>query len=197
MRVKIYVEGGGDSKALKTDCRSAFSAFFKKAGFNGRMPQIIACGSRSATYERFKTAIENTSREPEMPSLLVDSEEPITNSTKWGHLQVRDGWDKPEDATEDHVFLMVQCMEAWFLADRDALKSFYQHSISDRNLPDNLRVEQHLKQKVFQTLGKISDGKYSKGRVSFKILSSLDPGKVREASPRAEELLQTLENLLR
>ena len=31
--IKIYVEGGGDRKDLKTRCRQGFSKFFEKAGF--------------------------------------------------------------------------------------------------------------------------------------------------------------------
>lgn len=33
--VKIYVEGGGDSAALKTVCREGFSKFLSKAGLAG------------------------------------------------------------------------------------------------------------------------------------------------------------------
>lgn len=43
--MKIYVEGGGDSKELKTRCRRGFSNFFEKAGLKGRMPRVVACGS--------------------------------------------------------------------------------------------------------------------------------------------------------
>lgn len=31
--VKIYVEGGGDSSSLKSECREAFSKLIQNAGF--------------------------------------------------------------------------------------------------------------------------------------------------------------------
>jgi len=30
--VKLFVEGGGDSKALRSECRAAFSSFLQKSG---------------------------------------------------------------------------------------------------------------------------------------------------------------------
>ncbi len=50
MKITIYVEGGGDTRRQQTDCRKAFSKFFEKAGFKGKMPTIIACGGRSIAY---------------------------------------------------------------------------------------------------------------------------------------------------
>ena len=44
--VKLYVAGSGDAKPLKTACRKGFSEFLKKVGLTGRMPRIVACGSR-------------------------------------------------------------------------------------------------------------------------------------------------------
>jgi hypothetical protein len=35
--IKIYVEGGGDSKALKTACRRGFRLFLEKAGLTNRI----------------------------------------------------------------------------------------------------------------------------------------------------------------
>ncbi|WP_156013419.1 hypothetical protein [Thioalkalivibrio sp. HK1] len=49
MKIKIYVEGGGDIKVLKTKCRKGFRNFFRKAGLDGRMPRVVACGGRLAT----------------------------------------------------------------------------------------------------------------------------------------------------
>ena len=36
MSVKIYVEGGGDVRALKRECRHGFAEFFRRAGLEGR-----------------------------------------------------------------------------------------------------------------------------------------------------------------
>ena len=55
--VKIYVEGGGDSKELRTRCREGYSKLIKKLGFVGRMPKIVACGGRNKAYEDFKNSV--------------------------------------------------------------------------------------------------------------------------------------------
>jgi len=67
--VKIYVEGGGDSAALKTACREGFSKFLSKAGLAGRMARVVACGSRADAFDSFLTAV----RSGEVAILLVDS----------------------------------------------------------------------------------------------------------------------------
>jgi len=56
--VKLFVEGGGDSNSLKTECRRGFTSFISKAGIT-RKPRIVACGSRRNAYESFCTEIAN------------------------------------------------------------------------------------------------------------------------------------------
>ena len=55
--IKLYVEGGGDSKALKTACRKGFRKFIEKAGLMGNMPKIVACGGRQKAYQSFRKAL--------------------------------------------------------------------------------------------------------------------------------------------
>ena len=44
MRVKIYIEGGGDCAALDTSFREAWKTFFEKAGF----ARLESCGAEAA-----------------------------------------------------------------------------------------------------------------------------------------------------
>ena len=99
LKIKVYVEGGGDGSQLKTECRRAFSTFFEKAGLKGTMPRVVACGSRSNAYDDFCTALRTASAD-ELPLLLVDSEAPVTVADPWKHLKEREGdqWDKPDTA---------------------------------------------------------------------------------------------------
>lgn len=76
MSITVYVEGGGTSKDLRTRCREAFHNFLASAGLRGRFPRIVACGSRSDAFDRFRTAVSHNASESCL--LLVDSEEPIT-----------------------------------------------------------------------------------------------------------------------
>lgn len=80
MKVKIYVEGGGDhNKDLQTRCRRGFRRFFEKAGLDNRMPSVVACGGRSHAYDRFRTSHEAAGPD-DFPILLVDSEAPVTEA---------------------------------------------------------------------------------------------------------------------
>jgi hypothetical protein len=57
--IKLFVEGGGDSKTLRTACREGFAEFLGKAGLKGSMPRIVACGGRGSAYNDFCTAVAN------------------------------------------------------------------------------------------------------------------------------------------
>ena len=58
VNIKVFVEGGGETKALRTKCREGFSKFFSKAGMEGRKtrsPQrqrseATTCGSHLSTF---------------------------------------------------------------------------------------------------------------------------------------------------
>ncbi len=198
--IKIYVEGGGDRKDLKTRCRQGFSQFSEKAGLKGRMPAVVACGSRQKAYDNFCTAIK-TAGDDELPMLLVDSEEEVSQPP-WKHLQTRDGWTRPGEAQDKQAHLMVQVMESWFLADRPALVGYLGKEFRESALPGRANIEEVSKQEVFDSLksatrecgkDKVYDEK-AKGKHSFEILGQLDPSKVRNASPHADRLLRTLDN---
>ena len=102
--VKVYVEGARDhNKALATRCRQNFSEFFRKAGFEGRMPGVVVSGGRHRAYDRFRTAHENAGVD-EVAVLLVDSEAPVDypwEGTSTGHEG--DGWQRPPGASDDQL----------------------------------------------------------------------------------------------
>src|SRR5271165_2029797 len=86
--IKVYVEGGGDhNKTLDTRCRKGFREFFEKAGLEGRMPKMVACGGRRRAFENFRTSIGQRERS----ILLVDSESPIQTNRPWQHVKNRPG----------------------------------------------------------------------------------------------------------
>ena len=128
--------------------------------------------------------------------LLVDAEQPVTAQGPWQHLKQRDNWDRPDGATDDQCHLMVQVMESWFLADADALESFYGSGFRKQALPRNPNVEQVPKEDALRGLDRAARGTqkggYSKGKHGFQILDRLDPDKVRAASPYAKRFLVTL-----
>lgn len=195
MTTRIYVEGGGDHQELKTKCRKAFKAFFESR-LAGRMPRVVASGSRQKAYDNFYTAWTNA-EVGDFIVLLVDSEGPVAETSgPWRHLENRDGWRKPDGATDDHAHLMVQCMEAWFLADKDCLATFFDQGFNENALPSRLSIEEIPKKDVEEGLKRATrqcrKGVYHKGNHSFEILGALNPEKVFAASPHAKRLIDAL-----
>ena len=200
MRATVYVEGGGDRKQLQIACRRAFGKFFTKAGLANRLPKVVACGGRTSAYGDFRYAVESNADQGRTIFLLVDSEAPVTNSEPWRHLKGRDNWDRPRTAAADSAHLMVQCMEAWFYADKDALKSFFGPDFNTNALSGNEDIEDIPKQDVQSGLAaatrQANKGSYHKGRHSFDILELIDPNKVSAASSHARRLVEALRKAL-
>lgn len=199
MSIRLYVEGGGDAKAQKIACREGFRMLIDKAGLTRRMPRIVACGSRQNAFESFEMALAQSATSDALPMLLIDSEAPATGANPWRHLQDRDGWARPDGAKDSQCHLMIQCMEAWFLADRQAVVGYFGQHFQESALPGNPNVEAVPKLDLLDGLERAtrqtSKGSYSKGKHSFPILGALDPAKVEAVAPSAKRFLDTLRSL--
>lgn len=197
--VRIYVEGGGDSLggALATECRRAFRELFVRAGFRA-MPRVIACGGRQRAFEMFRDAVETHYEEANV--LLVDAEEPVAEGGAWAHLARRDGWTQPSGVGDDRAHLMVQCMEAWLLADPVKLSGYFAPGFREAAIRKWPQIEAVSKADLMKALElgtrDCRRGRYSKGTHSFKILATVDPTVVRSASPHAERFFATVARLL-
>lgn len=201
--VNLYVEGGGDSADLKAACREGFKTFITRAGIANR-PRVVACGSRGNAFESFCIAV----RLGQPAMLLVDSEEQVAAEhargdadrwQPWRHLKQRNGdhWEKPDGGNDQDCHLMVQCMESWFIADREALERFFGDKFNATKLPRSPKVEAVPKQQIYTSLQRATrecggGGGYHKGRHSFKLLACIDPGKVTSASDWAGRFVNIL-----
>jgi hypothetical protein len=156
------------------------------------MPKIVVCGSRENAYDKFKMFVGGK----DYAMLLVDAEVPVTAQGPWEHLKASDNWDRPVGADDDQCHLMVQAMESWFLADREALGEYYGAGFQESDLPQNPRVEQVAKQDVISGISNASrntkKGPYDKGAHSYEILEKLAPAKVQQASPYADRFIRSL-----
>lgn len=199
VKIKLYVEGGGNSKTSRRECRRGFGRFVEKSGLRGSMPGIVASGSRGNAYKDFRTRHRDAANKDEIALLLVDAEAAVKKAEPWEHLKDRDGWDRPDGATDDQCHLMVQAMESWFLADRASLGEFYGQGFQENALPSNPQIERVAKSDVVNGLNGASrnttKGSYDKGRHSFEILEKIDPKKVTDASPYAKRFVETLVEL--
>ena len=187
VELHLYVEGGGNSKALHARCREGFRKFLEQAGLRGHMPRIVACGGRGNAFDDYKTALGQG--RPAM--LLVDSEAPVEAATSWEHLAIRDKWLKPIGTNDANCHLMVQVMESWFLADRASLQAFFGQGFRVAALPpENQPIETISKEEVYRSLAAASKdcrtkARYGKGEHSFDLLGRIDPVKVTAVSPWA------------
>jgi len=191
----VFVEGGGPSAKAQTAtaCRKAFRLFFEKVLGDRPKPRIVASGSRGEAYHDFCRSLES---DPDtIPILLVDSEDPVpAGKTARAHLRDRDQWTKA--MPDEQVHLMVQCMEAWFLADKPALTQYYGHEFKESSLPANPNIEEIPKGDVMSGLDQgsraTSKGPYHKTKHGFDILERIDPNAVRRRSPHADALFTVL-----
>jgi hypothetical protein len=205
--VKLFVEGGGNSNALRSACREGFTKFITAAGIRKR-PRIVACGSRNDAFDSFSTAVRNG----EEAMLLVDSEAAVSaacqqgepeNWTPWVHLQQRRGdeWIKPDEASDSQCHLMVECMESWFMADRATLTQFFAQGFKEVALPaQNRAIETVRKADIYAALKRATSaskkGEYGKGDHSFKLLAEINPAKVTGASPWAKRFIDELQKVM-
>ena len=199
--VRIYIEGGGDGKNTKQLLRGGFSSFFKELVQVARSKQIkwniTVCGSRNNAFRDFKNAFADHPNA--FIILLVDSEAPV-KQPPWEHLKLRDNWDSP-GVDETHCYLMVQAMEAWFMADIDTLKRFYGQGFKENAIPKNINVETIEKDLLEPSLKAASrdtksKGEYKKIQHASKLLEMLDVDKVRKASSECDRIFKTLTELM-
>ena len=182
MSARIYIEGGGDSKEQHTRCREGFRRLLERCGFTGRMPRLVACGGRSATFDDFKTAHEAAGTS-DYVAMLVDSEDNVVDTEKpWEHLKYRDRWDRPQGADDDQVFLMVTCMETWIISDRVALQNHYGANLKQNallSMSDLESKDRHAIQEALKRATENCSNAYVKGSRSFEVLGKLNPPELR------------------
>ena len=160
------------------------------------MPAIVACGSRTQAFRKFEIAVQSAGSD-ELPLLLVDSEGPVTNGQDVrSHLITRDKWNPPPNVNDDQIHLMVQCMESWFLADRERLARYFGTGFQSSALSKRADIENIPKPDLFSQLANATRNSqkqtYSKGQHSFTLLAEIDPIKVIACSPFAKRLIDIL-----
>jgi hypothetical protein len=218
--IAVYVEGGGNGKEQKAELRRGFDALFaqEKSLASGKRLSLafICCGGRQEAYEAFRNAlVVNRER---INALLVDSESamaPAASDTaqdaliRVAHLRQRqgagargqgDGWDLSNDVAV-RVHLMVQCMEAWIVADSDKLEEFYKKEFRRESLPKRTELEEEPKADIYSKLERATEGtqkgKYGKIKHASKLLGMIRPEEISKHCPRftifREWLIESIE----
>lgn len=197
VRATLYIEGGGEGRDLGARFREGWNKFFNSAGLGGKT-KVVRGGSRRKTFDLFTTATKDN-RPDVVPILLVDSEDSVAaRNTVWQHLSAQDSWRRPSNAGNDQAFLMVQAMETWFLADRNALRKYFGTGFKQNVLRQWPDLEAVPKSSVFDAIKRATatcTKRYEKGKISFELLAQIDPACVEAACPHAKALLDRLRKL--
>lgn len=192
----LCVEGGGDANS-KARFREGIGRLLDdlrlEAVKHGVQLRIVPGGSRSNTFDEF-TRMHVARRDGVLVLLLVDSEGPVDCSPR-EHLDHSDNW-KLSGVADEQVHLMVQTMEAWLVADPDALERFYGKGFTRGILPKTQIVENIPKDDLEPALKRATrdtaKGEYHKTRHAFAILAQLDVNTVRQRAPHFDRLVRTI-----
>jgi hypothetical protein len=199
-RIHIYVEGEEnrqDTRAamkLRIALHRVFSELDRAADERRLKIQYRLYKSRDTTYRKF---LEGLAQDGEFAVLLVDSEGPVAVFGRtWEHVAARDGWARPAQASDAQCQLMVQAIEAWLVADREALATFYGPGFHRSRFPPAVDVESVPKDQLVPLLEAATKdtqkGRYHKVRHLAPLLSCIDLAILRKRSPHYDRVLKTL-----
>lgn len=183
--IAIYVEGGGDGAQQKASLRGGFESLFapwKERARSKRMAlRVVPAGDGRSAFDAWRNSLATAG--PLQSALLVDSEAPLAghgDAARHEHLSQR-GWDFAGTPIE-RVHLMVQCMEAWIVADPDAVQRFYGQNFLVNALSRRQNLEQEPKADLFKRLEHATrptqKGRYHKIRHASGLLAVLDPSRI-------------------
>ena len=198
--IAIYMEGGGESNATKAALRQGMDTFLqplKEAARNKALPwKLVCCGPRNEAFKHFIDAVDSNADVVNV--LLVDAEGPVNQSAR-DHLQDRDGWDLK--FIEEHtVHLMVQTMEAWIVADSEALKGYYGQDFKANKLPKATNLETVPKPTVEHSLGEATKdtqkGRYHKIRHASDLLKLIEVESVKARCYHCQRLFDDLGQII-
>ena len=130
-QVLVYIEGegggerGAQRKSRDGDFRQAWRSFLQPLVDHAKEKGVVffKCipgRGGSTTEEAFSKPLP--SQDGALRILLIDSEKPVNDiSEPWKEL----GCKPPSWATNDHCYLMVQCLETWLVSDVEGLAKHY------------------------------------------------------------------------
>ncbi len=196
----IYMEGGGKGRDTKVALRQGMDAFLTELKEAVRAKamrwRLVCCGSRDEAFKAFSHA--HGTGDMAITVLLVDAEGPVNRPAR-AHLLATDGWDLSR-VDDDVVHLMVQTMEAWIVADPEALAVYYGQHFGRKALPRRRNLKQNAKATVTAALERATratqKGTYHTIRHASDLLKLIDPQKVRQRCPNCTRLFDTLGNAI-
>jgi hypothetical protein len=183
--IRIYYEG---DRLLKSGFDKFFEPLKQKARGSRCEFRFIFGGGDSA--RDFADAVATHSGAWNI--LLKDSEGPAIGSAA-SSLCKQQGLDQSHAGS---IFWMVQMMESWFHADKDALAKFYGDGFNGNALKPNPRVEEIPKKDLEDGLRAATratqKGAYHKTAHGPMLLALINRDLVREAAPNCDRMFQAV-----
>ncbi|NQU05412.1 MAG: DUF4276 family protein [Calditrichaeota bacterium] len=203
MKAIIYIEG---DKRLKSGFRMFFDKYFNKhfqCSSNKTVEKLVLTDSKP--IKDFLLGIRNDRKQLRFHILLMDSDILKEGDPKKNVRNVnKDEWKKAKSVkiNDDQLHFMVQNMEAWFMADTNALTGYYGSNLEVDKLPKHSIVEDIPAEDIEKKLKAVTRGLSNrknyydnKPKHGSEILSRLDPEKVIKAAPHCKALFNTLETV--
>jgi hypothetical protein len=187
--IRVYFEG--DARL-----RPGLDVFFRELHRRAKQCDCEIYPVASKSGEEACKAFDKALRShPEAWNILLrDSERPLTAHAVRDLCQ-RYGWN---ERCTGSIFWMVEMMESWFHADKDALGGYYGPKFRDSVLSANPDVEQIPKRDLLEGLSRAtketSKGDYVRNKSAHapKILERLDPQKVRSRAKNCDRLFNAV-----
>ena len=200
MSVAIYMEGGGNGRDTKDALRRGMGALLgplKQAARDKSMRwRLVCCGPRDEAFRRFQNTLQDG--DDSVVVLLVDAEQPVATAPGV-HLQARDRWDMMNIDTNS-VHLMVQTMEAWIVADANAVRGYYGQGFNAGALPRAADLEgvskRDLENSLHQATQHTQKGTYHKIRHASDLLQRIDPETVKARCRHCRRLFDELGRMI-
>ncbi len=192
---------------------SLFRSQKEAARRNSISLKFVPSGGRGETFKTFRNKMDQAGSTQHIV-LLVDSEGPIPAETdtkdeananaRVQHLVNRDGWSF-RGVEPSHVHLMVQCMEAWILADLEQMGKFYKKNFRRNALPQLPNMENEAKTSIYSKIvaatkdtqkGEYSDANNAKITHASKLLEMIRPEEISKRCPRFKTFVRWLDEIV-
>ena len=202
--VRVYIEGGAEGKEADADFRRGWKKFLMElhdlARENGYQAlEVVRGKGRARTFGLFKGHKRN--RPNDLCVLLVDAEAAAPEGADvWSVVKRRPGdeWQRPDWATESHLYLMVHTVETWLLTDQDALRKFFKNGFNPKQLPTT-NLEGRSKEEIERALKRATKdspkGPYQHGQ-SHEIIELVSQDRVKALS-HGQRLFSSLSKLIK
>ncbi len=175
---RLIIEGGSDTR--NGELRRGFYQLLSKEVEDGLIPRIQMGDSKKESIKKFLSSKNSV-------SLLIDLDHKES-------FRMQDIDEHNLQSKQEHVFYMIQEMEAWFLSQPDLLTSFYKdidwEDFKDTNVCEISKPSETLQERTRRS----SSRKYHKIKHAVELLPQLDTKRLAVDFPDFKKLIDTIKN---